>query len=42
MSSFWSWFIIILTVVNVIAAVWLMQSNTKGSPGEVDTTEDQA
>lgn len=38
MSSFWSWFIIILTVVNVIAAVWLMQSNTKRSPGELDTT----
>jgi len=38
MSSFWSWFIIILTVVNVIGAVWLMKSNTKRAPGGTDTT----
>jgi len=38
MSSFWSWFIIILTVVSIIGAVWLMQSNTKRAPGETDTT----
>jgi len=38
MSSFWSWFIIILTVVNVAAAVWLMQSNTKRASGQADTT----
>ncbi len=38
MSSFWSWFIIILTVANVAAAIWLMQANTKRAPGETDTT----
>ncbi|MDH4030251.1 MAG: cytochrome-c oxidase, cbb3-type subunit III [Chromatiales bacterium] len=38
MSSFWSWYIIILTVGSIIASVWLMSSNSKGSPGEVDTT----
>jgi cytochrome c oxidase cbb3-type subunit 3 len=30
MSSFWSWFVIILTVVNIGGAVWLMYSNSKG------------
>lgn len=38
MSSFWSWYIIVLTVVSIIASVWLMSSNSKGSPGEIDTT----
>ena len=38
MSSFWSWFIIIFTVANIVAALWLMYANTKGTPGESDTT----
>jgi cytochrome c oxidase cbb3-type subunit 3 len=38
MSSFWSWYIIILTVGSIVASVWLMSSNSKSSPGEIDTT----
>jgi cytochrome c oxidase cbb3-type subunit 3 len=38
MSSFWSWFIIIFTVANLIGALWLMYANTKRAPGESDTT----
>lgn len=38
MSSFWSWFIIILTAVSIAASVWLMYANTKQAPGEADTT----
>jgi cytochrome c oxidase cbb3-type subunit 3 len=38
MSSFWSWFIIIFTVANLVAALWLMYANTKRAPGESDTT----
>lgn len=38
MSSFWSWFIIILTVVNILACFWLINWTSKKSPGEEDTT----
>ncbi len=39
MSSFWSWFIIILTVVNIAGAVWLMYSNTqRRTPGTTAVT----
>lgn len=38
MSSFWSWFVIILTVVNIVGACWLMLANSKGKPsGAPDT-----
>jgi cytochrome c oxidase cbb3-type subunit 3 len=39
MSSFWSWFIIILTVANIVAAVWLMYTNTqRATPGTTEVT----
>lgn len=39
MSSFWSWFVIILTVVNIAGAVWLMYSNTqRRAPGTTEVT----
>jgi len=40
MSSFWSGWIILLTVVNIIGAVWLLRVTSKTSPGEKasDTT----
>jgi cytochrome c oxidase cbb3-type subunit 3 len=38
MSSFWSWFIAILTVVNILACFWLINWTSKKSPGETDTT----
>ncbi len=39
MSSFWSWFIIILTLGNIVAAVWLMYTNTqRATPGTTEVT----
>jgi cytochrome c oxidase cbb3-type subunit 3 len=38
MSAFWSWFIIILTVGNIVGCVWLLQSQSKLPAGV--STED--
>lgn len=39
MNSFWSWFVIVLTVASLVATVWLMYSNTRRRPDETaDTT----
>lgn len=38
MSSFWSWFISVITVVNILACFWLIRWTSKKSPGEQDTT----
>lgn len=36
MSSFWSWFIIILTAANIIGAVWLLLATAKNRHGAED------
>ena len=40
MSEFWSWFVIILTVGNILAMLWLLfaTSKKKGQGSEADTT----
>jgi cytochrome c oxidase cbb3-type subunit III len=40
MSSFWSGWIILLTVANIIGALWLLWATSRTSPGEIasDTT----
>ncbi len=35
MSSFWSWFIIILTLANILGCFWLLWWTSKKRPGEV-------
>ncbi len=35
MSGFWNWWVIVLTVVNVLACYWLIKWTTKARPGEV-------
>lgn len=39
MSAFWSWFIIILTVANILACWWLIRWTAKPRPGEASSTE---
>ena len=38
MSSLWSWFVIVLAAVNILACFWLIRWTSKKSPGEEDTT----
>ncbi|NNF66197.1 MAG: cytochrome-c oxidase, cbb3-type subunit III [Gammaproteobacteria bacterium] len=39
MSSGWSWFIVVLTLANIIACVWLLMTNSKKQPGEPGDNE---
>ncbi|WP_435103204.1 cytochrome-c oxidase, cbb3-type subunit III [Arhodomonas sp. AD133] len=39
MSSFWSWFIIIVTVANILACLWLIRWTAKPRPGEASANE---
>lgn len=34
MSSGWSWYIVVLTVVNIVACLWLIRWTTRKRPGE--------
>ena len=38
MSSLWSWFVIVLAAVNILACFWLIRWTSKKSPDEEDTT----
>ena len=42
MSSFWSWWIIILTVVSFIAVTWLLFANRTGAPADPEQTTGHA
>jgi cytochrome c oxidase cbb3-type subunit 3 len=39
MSAFWSWFIIVLTVGNILACWWLIRWTAKPRPGEASSSE---
>ncbi len=38
MSAFWSWFIIVLVVINIAGCVWLLWVTSRRRPGEPETT----
>lgn len=38
MSAFWSWFIIVLVVINIAGCVWLLWYTSRRRPGEAETT----
>jgi len=42
MSSFWSWWVIILTVVSFIAMFWLLFANRTGAPADPEQTTGHA
>jgi cytochrome c oxidase cbb3-type subunit 3 len=42
MSSFWSWWIIILTVVSFIGVYWLLMANRSGAPADPEQTTGHA
>lgn len=39
MSSFWSWFIIVFTIANILACWWLIRWTAKPRPGESASSE---
>lgn len=39
MSSLWSWFIIVVTIANILACWWLIRWTAKPRPGEASATE---
>ncbi|MEQ9463824.1 MAG: cytochrome-c oxidase, cbb3-type subunit III [Haliea sp.] len=42
MASFWSWWIIILTVITLVGITWILLANRKGGQGTTDKTTGHA
>lgn len=42
MTSFWSWWIIILTVITIVGISWILLANRKGGSGTTDKTTGHA
>ena len=38
MSAAWSWYIILLVVINIVGCVWLLWRTSRRGPGEAETT----
>lgn len=38
MSAFWTWYIILLVVINVAGCAWLLRATSRRRPGEAETT----